>query len=60
MAVRVQVPLAVLNGNPKHISLLRCVRVFHLQVVPGTYAESPARGTERKEMLNMKMLASFC
>ena len=25
MAVRVQVPLAVLNGNPKHISLLKCV-----------------------------------
>ena len=48
MAVRVQVPLAVLKGkDSKYTSLLECVLgLFLLQVAQGTYVESPARGTE--------------
>ena len=55
MAVRVQVPLAVLKGKTqKHTSLLECVFGFLLlQVAQGTYAESPARGTERKGRISL-------
>ena len=47
MAVRVQVPLAVLNKKAKSHELTRMgFCFFYLQVAQGTYAESPARGTE--------------
>ena len=49
MAVRVQVPLAVLRGkDSKYTSLLECVLgLFLLQVAQGTYVGSPARGTKK-------------
>ena len=48
MAVRVQVPLAVLRGkDSKYTSLLECVLgLYFCKWCVGTYVESPARGTK--------------
>ena len=48
MAVRVQVPLAVLNKRQNHMSLLKWDFVFYLQVARRDLRRKSLRGTEKE------------
>ena len=61
MAVRVQVPLAVLKEKAqRHISLLICVFEIFSFASAAQDLRRKSRGTKRKRVLNMEMLGTFC